>query len=89
MTRDALAEASTLLRDAAEAATGDHRGQLYEQADQLARLADADRGPDHGRLARHEHVLTDVASEAGDDVTAKVEAALDAVRDYRSTVEGV
>jgi hypothetical protein len=89
MTRDALAEASTHLRDAADAATGDHRDRLSEQADQLARLADADRGPDHGRLARHEHVLTDVKSDADDAVVEHVDAALDAMREYRSTVEGV
>lgn len=58
-------------------------------ADRLQTLADADRGPDHGTLARLEHGLQDVQSDLGDDAVESVETALSHVRAYRETVEGV
>ncbi|SEW16276.1 DUF7553 family protein [Halobacterium jilantaiense] len=91
MPSDYLATAAELLDDAAEDAAGDASDRLREQADAVAALAARDRGPDHGRLARIEHVLTDVSEGLGDDDAAAdaVDRALAELREYRSGVDGV
>ncbi|GAD52147.1 hypothetical protein MBEHAL_0907 [Halarchaeum acidiphilum MH1-52-1] len=90
---DALRDASETLDAAAANCENDElSGRLREQADALAGLADRDRGPDHGRLARHTHALHDIAADADDDddvVPNAVEDALASVRSYRETVSGV
>lgn len=89
MTRRELVEAADALRRAADSATTERaRNRLEDQANQFERLAEADRGPDHGRLARHEHILTEVADE-DDGAAADIEAALESIRAYRQTIEGV
>ncbi|MDH5018767.1 DUF7553 family protein [Halobacterium rubrum] len=89
MPSDHLATAAELLDDAAERASGDAGDRLREQSDAVAALAARDRGPDHGRLARIEHVLTDVSEGVDDDTADTVEHALAELREYRSGVEGV
>jgi len=95
MPGDHLATAAELLDDAAGSASGDESDRLREQADAVAALAARDRGPDHGRLARIEHVLTEVresvaAEDNNDGETAEtVGRALAELREYRSGVEGV
>jgi hypothetical protein len=86
--RDELDAASTTLADAAPDADAAVQDRLEAQADQLADLATADRGPDHGRLARHERALSEIAEE-DPSVADAVNDALDHVRAYRETVEGV
>lgn len=89
MSRSELSEAAADLRRAAEVTEAEeHRERLEEQASQFDSLAEADRGPDHGRLARHEHILTEIADAEGEAAEA-IEAALDSIRAYRETVEGV
>lgn len=90
MTREELQEASNALRRAAERA-GDPEVEerVYNQSNQMAKLATRDRSPDHGRLDRHEHSLRDLADEAGEGARADIETALEAIRSYRETVEGV
>lgn len=89
MTRTELNDAAEALRRAAEAAEGDDtRRRLEDQASQFEELAEAERGPDHGRLARHEHILSEIADEKGPP-QAEIEAALEWIRAYRQTVEGV
>ncbi len=89
MTRENLAAAAETLHTAADAASEDARDRLENQADEFETLADADRGPDHGKLARHEHILTDIADDEGGEVADHIEDALDSIRAYRETVEGV
>ena len=89
MSREDLQAASKHLKAAAEAAEGDARERLHEQSDQFARLADREHGPDHGRLARHESILDDVAAAEGGEVAEHVEDALDAIHAYRETLPGV
>lgn len=90
MTREKLREASDELRQAAEATDDtDLVERLHDQSNQLAKLADAEQGPDHGRLARHMNALSEMADAANDEAAAHVTAARQAVADYRSTVEGV
>jgi predicted amidophosphoribosyltransferase len=85
-----LSAASDHLREAAIATTNeDHEQRLYDQSDQLARLAAADSGPDHGRLARVTHALNELLQELDADAKESVEAAKERVKAYRETVEGV
>ncbi|WP_267641380.1 DUF7553 family protein [Haloarchaeobius amylolyticus] len=89
MVREALQSASDLLSEAAESASEESRERLQTQADQFAKHAEAERGPDHGRLAKHERILADVADTEGGEVETKIDEALEKIREYRSTVEGV
>jgi len=89
MTRDELATASELLESAAESASGDAAGRLTEIAGQIDRLATADRGPDHGRLARWQNALDEVADDVDDATAETIDEALEAIVAYRSTVDGV
>lgn len=91
MVREDLRAASDHLRAAAVAATdSDAEERLYDQSDQLAELATADSGPDHGRLARITHALDDLADVVGDDdAEDSIQDARDRVEAYRETVEGV
>lgn len=90
MTRDDLATASDLLASAAErtgeGAPGD---RLRDLAGQLETLAERDRGPDHGRLARIETALDDVVAAVDDEAASEIDAAHDHVVAFRETVEGV
>jgi len=52
-------------------------------------MADADRGPDHGRLDRLTHDLRDAEAELDGEAVAAVGSAIAHVRAYRETVEGV
>ncbi|WP_323677533.1 hypothetical protein [Halorubellus sp. PRR65] len=90
MGHENLQRASDLLEAAADAATHeDATERLQTQAEEFASHAESDRGPDHGRLARHERILTEIAEAEGGTVAAKVDDAIDAVRAYRETVDGV
>lgn len=90
MSREKLREASDLLREAGELTDAETlQERIHTQSNQLAKAADADRGPDHGQLARHMNALAEIADAIGDDGEQKVKEARDAVADYRSTVEGV
>lgn len=90
MVREPLRAASDFLRQASESAgDADLEERLYEQSNQLARLATADSGPDHGRMARIMHVLDDLAEDLDGDAQDAVEDAYEKVKAYRSTVEGV
>lgn len=90
MSRDKLREASDLLREAGELTDDEQlRERIHTQSNQLAKAVGADRGPDHGQLARHMNALAEIADEIGEDGESKVREARDAVADFRSTVEGV
>jgi hypothetical protein len=89
MPREELQNASDELRAASEAAEGELQRRLYDQSNQLAKLATSERGPDHGRLDRHMNILRELREEADDDVAARVDSALDSVREYRTGVEGI
>jgi len=90
MTRDELATASDLLESAADSTDDEDAAErLSSLSDQLSDLAVAERGPDHGRLARIENALNDLQSGASDDVAETIADAHDHVTEYRSGVEGV
>lgn len=90
MSREKLREASDLLREAGELTDDEAlRDRIHDQSNQLAKAVDADRGPDHGQLARHMNALAEIAEDVGDEGEAKVREAREAVAEFRSTVEGV
>jgi hypothetical protein len=90
MTRAELQSASKELQEAAAAV--DDSGveeRIYDQSREFAELADADRGPDHGRLARHTKVLDEIAESVDGAALDHVQAAREHVVTYREGVEGV
>ncbi|WP_439027999.1 DUF7553 family protein [Haloarchaeobius sp. DT45] len=89
MVRDELKSASDLLSEAAESASGESAERLQKQAEQFAKHAESDRGPDHGRLAKHERILAEIAETEGGEVETKIDEALTNIRAFRSTIEGV
>ena len=90
MTREPLINASEELEHVSgRVDDADVKGRIDDQARQLRKLADAERGPDHGRLDRHMHALSDLQREVGDDLAEHVGHARESVRAYRETVEGV
>jgi hypothetical protein len=90
MAHEHLQRASDLIESAADAAMHDDAtNRLRTQAEEFAAHADGDRAPDHGRLARHERILTEIAEAEGGTVAAKIDEAIDAIRAYRQTIDGV
>lgn len=93
MTRDLLQQASDELRRASELAPGDATERIYEQSNQLATLATADRGPDHGRLARHTNTLAEIADDLDDadasEAASHVREARTLISEYRKDLPGV
>jgi hypothetical protein len=90
MTREELATASDLLESAAaDTDNADASERLGELSDQLEGLSTADRGPDHGRLARIQSALNELQSGDGADVADAIDDADDAINEYRSDLEGV
>lgn len=90
MTIQELKSASETLREASDGVSDEEvKAGIAEQADQMASLAEADRGPDHGRLARHEIKLSNLADAADQATADAINAALEDIRAYRSTIEGV
>lgn len=90
MAREELEAASESLREAAERVDdADAEERIYEQSRQFAGLATADRGPDHGRLARHENILHDLIDSTAGEASERVQEALEHVQSYREGVEGV
>ncbi|WP_096389038.1 DUF7553 family protein [Halopenitus persicus] len=88
MSTEKLHDASDVLREAATAIEGPADERLTEQADRLATLAERDRGPDHGTVARLQQKLKDVKSDDPDAADA-VDEANALLNEYRETVEGV
>lgn len=87
MVREELAEASDLL--ASIDASGEAADRLEDIAGQLDHLSTADRGPDHGRLARIQTALDEIQAEVDDEGATAVHEALESIVAYRETVEGV
>lgn len=88
MPGEELQNAANALSRAADTADGEAQKRLQDQASEFESLANAERGPDHGKLARHEHILTDIAAEH-QETAGDIDDALEAIRAYRETIEGV
>ncbi|WP_132058679.1 DUF7553 family protein [Halorussus amylolyticus] len=84
--RDAAEGLDAVRETVSNAETADRLGTFAEQ---LRRMADAKRGPDHGRLDRLMHGLREVEADLSGEESEAVGSALAHVRAYRETVEGV
>lgn len=90
MTRDELARASDLLESAAESTDDEDAAErLRGLADTVDGFATADRGPDHGQLARVQNALHDLSDATSGDTVETIDDAHEHVKEYRSGVEGV
>lgn len=89
MVREELSDASDNLREAAIEAKAEFEERLYERSDELANLAAADEGPDHGRLARVTHALDDLIEDVEEETSEHVQQAKEKVEEYREGVDGV
>jgi hypothetical protein len=89
MSTELLQQASDELRRAGEQAPEDARERIHEQSNQLASLAVRERGPDHGRLARHMTALAEIADDLDGEAEDHVRRARDLVSEYREGVAGV
>lgn len=88
--QEALEEAAQSLREAAEAADDEgNRERLENQSEQLQGIAEDPSGVDHGKLARHEHVITSIGDDEGGDVADRVDDAIESIHAFRETLEGV
>ena len=88
--RSDLRTAAQTLDDVQESISNDEvADRLDTFADQLRSMADADRGPDHGRLDRVMHGLQEISSDLDGEESEQVESARKHVRSDRETVEGV
>jgi hypothetical protein len=86
---DHLEDAAAALRQASESADDESAERLTKKADSFEEAAAEGKTLDHGTLARHEHGLREIADDEGSDVAEHIDAALGAITEYRSTVEGV
>lgn len=84
-----LRRASEHLTAASERASGEAADRLRDLGGQLDGLADRDRGPDHGRLARVQTAFNDVESDLSGEALDALEEAREEVTEYRRGVEGV
>jgi polyhydroxyalkanoate synthesis regulator phasin len=89
MVREQLQTAASHLAAASEAAADDASERLTDLAEQLENLSTADRGPDHGRMARIQNALSDLKADASAEVVDEIDAAKGAISAYRETVQGV
>jgi hypothetical protein len=89
MAHTELMAASDALDEAADHASSDRSAQLTDTVETLASLAEREPGPDHGRLARIEYTLRELKASADSDVVDRINTAVDHIKEYRKTVEGV
>ncbi|WP_458185968.1 DUF7553 family protein [Haladaptatus sp. NG-WS-4] len=89
MPREQLVQAAEELKQASATVSGETEDRLVSQADSLRTLAQADRGPDHGRLDRIMHALSELKAEVDDETAERIDSAYDHVEAHRETVSGV
>ncbi|GAA0223819.1 hypothetical protein ACFFQF_09170 [Haladaptatus pallidirubidus] len=89
MPREELVQAAEELKHASTNVSGDVKDRLESQADTLSDLAEADHGPDHGRLDRIMHSLSELKSDVDEETEERIESAYDHVKAHRETVSGV
>ncbi len=89
MPREQLVHAAEELKQASADTSGEVKERLESQAETLHSLAEADHGPDHGRLARIMHALTELKGDVDDETAEHIQSAYDHVEAHRGTVSGV
>lgn len=87
--RQHLRDATELVEEAADRASGDAAERLEELAGQIRKAANRSHGPDHGRLARMLTALGEVQGEVDERIADIIQEAKDHLTEFRKTVEGV
>ena len=82
-----LQQARDDLEEAAKSADDDVRDDIRETTDAFADYVMGDAEPDHVLLDERLNTLRQVSQRADGNTEAKVESAIDAVEDYRETVD--
>ena len=84
---DQLQQARDELEEAAKSADDDVRDDIRETTDAFADYVMGDVEPDHALLDERLNTLRQVSQRADGNTEAKVESAIDAVEDYRETID--
>jgi hypothetical protein len=85
-----LAEAASSLESAAARVDDDEATDRLENfAGQLEDIAESGQTPDHGRLARILHSLSEIADDADGEAADAIARAREQITTYREGVEGV
>ena len=84
---DQLQQARDELEEAAKSADDDVRDDIRETTDAFADYVMGDVEPDHALLDERLNTLRQVSQRADGNTEAKVEGAIDAVEDYRETID--
>ncbi|WP_435119566.1 DUF7553 family protein [Halolamina sp. C58] len=88
MSDDRLRSASETLRDASAAAEdAELQRRLYDLSDRLAALAAGENEPDGDELMQQLHALGDLREATSDEVSERVDDALESVRERREELE--
>ena len=87
MSREHLRDGAATLEGTADDLADTDRAR--ELAETLRTLADRERGPDHGRLARIERALSELKEGADAEAATAIDETTEHVQAYRETVEGV
>ncbi len=88
MSTEKIRDASAVLAEASRSVEGEEADRLKDQAESLSSLAERDRGPDHGRIARHQQKLKDIQGDHPSTADA-VDEANALLNEYRETIDGV
>ncbi|WP_227352905.1 DUF7553 family protein [Haladaptatus salinisoli] len=89
MPREQLIQAAEELKEASASVSGETKDRLESQAESLRGLAEAEHGPDHGRLDRIMHVLSELKNDVDEETAERIDSAYDHVKAHRETVSGV
>lgn len=89
MPREQLLHAAEELKHASADTSGEVKQRLESQAETLRSFAEADHGPDHGRLARIMHALSELEDDVDEGTAERIQSAYDHVKAHRETVSGV
>ena len=88
MSADELQHALDELRTARDLAEGEAEERISNLVDSVADAIDDGRTVDHGKLARMDRTLAEIAEDSAGDTESAVGDARDALRSYREGVPG-
>lgn len=88
MSADELQHALDELRTARDLADGEAEERISKLVDSVAGAIENDRTVDHGKLARMDRTLAEIAEEGAGETETAVQDARDALRSYREGVPG-
>lgn len=88
MSADELQHALDELRTARDLAEGEAEERISKLVDSVSGAIDDGRTVDHGKLARMDRTLAEIAEDSSGETETAVQDARDALRSYREGVPG-